>query len=171
MGRRLNLFYEASLPALGGRVSEVPLLGPRAYVHDSLVAYQVDYYFDCRSQDSATVFASAVTWLRDAGLDVSVGEQSTGAEYGRDWMSGDLLVEGAYTGMSLEVHCGDDLTATAWREVLDVPGAPVLPPTPGLCILTFSGKTHDGAFHALRTFLTQQRMAAEYDETDGFTGA
>jgi hypothetical protein len=122
-------------------------------------------------QDSATVFGSAVTWLRDAGLEVSVADLADGAENGRDWVSGDLLVGGAYSGMLLEVHVGDHLSSTAWRDVRDEPGAPALPLTPGLCIVTLSGKTHEGALQALSTLLTKECGAAEHDEMDGFMGA
>src|SRR5262249_47612817 len=105
------------------------------------------------------------------GLDVSVEEQSSGAPWGRDWVAGNLLARGVFSGIQLEVHGGDDVSAAAWRRVSEESGAPPLPVSPGLCIVTLSGATHEATFRELRSFLVQERGAAEYDESDGFTNA
>lgn len=134
------------------------------------MAYDVQYYFDLRGEDSMSLVSAALNYLRREGLNVAAEEPHRGAGWGRDWTAAELLLQGGdHAGVLLEVHGGDDVSAEAWRRIAGVTGAPDPPAYPGLSIMTLSGDDAAGVFPVLRAFWMVERHAAEYDETDGFT--
>jgi hypothetical protein len=139
----------------------------------SHMAYDVSYFFDRRNQAPEALLDEAVAWIRRHG----VKAEMAGVSYGRDWpqaldwVAGDLLVDSEPTGISIEIHGDEPITAKEWQWASALRGAPARTDVTGVCIVTLVGDTNYDAFKAVQSFWCTERSASELDETDGFTDA
>jgi hypothetical protein len=87
---------------------------------------------------------------------------------GSIWVAGDLYLNGRPTGISIEIHEGDESTNLAWQHAAAVADVPKWIAVTGLGILTLSGSVHGDLLNSIRSHWAEKQAALEFDEVDGF---